>query len=356
MEKLKKEFDVLTGKKRLKLKQAEVIAGGFVKAQDEIEGLKHALKLEQERNKIAERPGSKSRVISEEKLSKVAGDYQNFVKKCLLKYTTLVLVNGMLECTSCRDDWEVAGLPKQPLYRFKPNVRVDGSVKRHFLHSANHLLCSRAREKYNSRKDFYQQNILRFKAEANVMTENVLRAVYFLLINDLSINLYESLIELLDCCKTMIGNQLHSYGTARQMALTIDEMFQGAFVRFLASDKVEDFAVIGDELTDVGGLKVLLSKLRFFENDWDLQEMTFSIFESTGTSEELANAFTDDFVNQFTKHSDLTEEEVLDLLCKKLFSGGSDRASKMLKFGDIMRERLDHYVHFKCDNHVSESA
>ena len=101
----------------------------------------------------------------------------------------------------------------------------------------------------------------------------------------------------------MIGNQLHSYGTARQMALTIDEMFQGAFVRFLASDKVEDFAVIGDELTDVGGLKVLLAKLRFFENDWDLQEMTFSIFESTGTCEELANAFTDDFVKDVTSAS-----------------------------------------------------
>ena len=84
--------------------------------------------------------------------------------------------------------------------------------------------------------------------------------------------------------------------------------------------------------------------------------MTFSIFESIGTSEMLADAFTNDFVDQFTKHTDLTKEEVLELLGKKLFAGGSDRASKMLKFGDIMKERLNHYLHFKCDNHVTETA
>ena len=27
-----------------------------------------------------------------------------------------------------------------------------------------------------------------------------------------------------------------------------------------------------------------------------------------------------------------------------------------MKFGDIMKERLNHYLHFKCDNHVNETA
>ena len=169
LEKLKKEFDRLTDTKRLKLKQAELIAEGFVKAQDEMEGLKHALKLEQEKNKDLERPGSKSRVISEKKLSEVAINFQTLVKKCLLRYATLVLVNGMLECSCCRDDWKIAGLSKQPPYTFKPNARVDGSVKRHFEQSANHLRCSRAREVFNNREDFYQRARLRFKSEANII-------------------------------------------------------------------------------------------------------------------------------------------------------------------------------------------
>ena len=45
------------------------------------------------------------------------------------------------------------------------------------------------------------------------MTENILRTVYFLLHYDLSMNLFEALIELLDCCKTMIGNHLHANTT-----------------------------------------------------------------------------------------------------------------------------------------------
>ena len=79
----------------------------------------------------------------------------------------------------------------------------------------------------------------------------------------------------------MIGNQLHANTAARTMALMIDEMFQKAFVNFLVSEKVDEFSQIGDELTDVGGMKALLTKLRFFENEWDLQEKVFRIFESS---------------------------------------------------------------------------
>ena len=170
------------------------------------------------------------------------------------------------------------------------------------------------------------------------MTENIFRTVYFLLRHDLSINLFESLIELLDCCKTLIGNQLHSRNTARAMALMIDEMFQGAFVRFLLSDKVDEFTLIGDELTDVGGMKVLLTKLRFFENEWDLQEMVFSIFESSGDSNKMYLDFTQDFVSQFQLHSNLSEEEIIDILSVKLQSGESDRTSKMLMFSENIKE------------------
>ena len=51
------------------------------------------------------------------------------------------------------------------------------------------------------------------------------------------------------------------------MALKTDENFQGAFVLFSLSDKVDEFTKVGDELTDVGGMKVLFANLRFFENE-----------------------------------------------------------------------------------------
>ena len=189
------------------------------------------------------------------------------------------------------------------------------------------------------------------------MTENIFRTVYFLLHNDLFMYLFESLIELLDCCKTMIGNQLHANTTARAMAPMIDEMFQKAFVNFLVSDKVNEFSQIGDEFTDVGGTKVLPTKLRFFENEWDLQEMVFSIFESCGDSENMVENFTEDFIKQLEAHSSLSREEITEVLSKKLQSDGSDRASKMMKFAKVLQKKLAHnHVHFHCDNHMNETA
>ena len=96
---------------------------------------------------------------------------------------------------------------------------------------------------------------------------NIHRTAYFLLKNDLSMLLFEAIVELLDSCKALIGNQLHSRLTARTIALMIDEMYQAELVKYLLSDKVDEFSVIGDELTDVGGMKTLLSKFRFFENE-----------------------------------------------------------------------------------------
>ena len=98
------------------------------------------------------------------------------------------------------------------------------------------------------------------------MTINVFLVVYFVLKNDLSMSIFKALIELLDQCKTVIGNQLHGRTTARTIALGIDELFLVILVGFILSDELEEFSQIGDELTDVGGLEVLVTKLRFFES------------------------------------------------------------------------------------------
>ena len=141
------------------------------------------------------------------------------------------------------------------------------STKRHCTSSETHMTCSRARNKFDARNDFYLKHIQEAKAQAKAMTMNIHRIVYFLLKNDLSMLMFEAIVELLDSCKALIGNQLHSRLTARTIALMIDEMYQAELVKYLLSDKVDEFSVIGDDLTDVGGMKTLLSKFRFFENE-----------------------------------------------------------------------------------------
>ena len=354
---LKNQFEEVQKHKKMRLDQVERIASKLVAGVQEKEELIQSLKVAKEQKKESLRPGFNSRIISRKELSTVDEELRGIVEYCLKQRSKLELVNGVLECTCCRDNWSVAGISVQPNYQFKCNLRVSYSIKRHWEESNTHRICSLARDKFDNRRDFYRRSFRLSREEANIMTENILRTDYFLLRHDLSINLFESFIELLDCCKTMIGNQLHSRNTARAMALMIDEMFQGAFVRFLLSDKLDEFTLIGDELTDVGGMKVLLTKLRFFENEWDLQEMVFSIFESSGDSIKMVLDFTQDFVGQFLLHSNLSEEEILEVISKKLQSGGSDRASKMLKFSDVLSKKLGlQYTHFKCDNHVNETA
>ena len=47
----------------------------------------------------------------------------------------------------------------------------------------------------------------------------------------------------------------------------------------------------------------------------------------------------------------------MEVLALKLTSGGSDRASKILKFAEDLKKKLKNsYVHFPCDNHMTETA
>ena len=154
-----------------------------------------------------QRPGKLSRSISQQALLQIEIECRAVVTQCLRKYSLLELVNGELECSCCRDDKSVAGITTKPQYQFKINQRVSFSVSRHWQKSKTHFTCARAREKFNQRKDFYNHSFQLARDEAKIMTENVFRAVYFLLRHDLSINLFEAIIELLDNCNTLKGNQ-----------------------------------------------------------------------------------------------------------------------------------------------------
>ena len=319
--------------------------------------MEFTVKQKDEQLERAQNQTAPIRPVPKHEMIKVPKQFQTMVVQSLETYSNMVLKDGFLECTCCRDEWFVSGLRSVPSYKITINSSTVFSTKRHCTASETHLTCTRARNKFDARNNFYLRHIKEAKSLAKAMTMNIHRAVYFLLKNDLSMNLFERIVELLDCCKTLIGNQLHSRKTARTIALMIDEMYQANLIRYLLSDKVDEFSLICDELTDVGGLKTLLSKFRFFENEWDLQEMTFSIFESCGSSDEMLTKFTEDFILQFQTHTALTEHEIVDILALKLGSGGSDRASKILKFAaGIQAEFGNSYVHFPCDNHMTETA
>ena len=105
---------------------SNLIAG--VKEKDE---LIQSLKVEREKNKEMLRPCSSSRIIYKDRFSKVTEIFRVSIKRCLEKHSKLELVNGILECALCRDDWSVAGLATQPSYQFQINRATSSSVERH---------------------------------------------------------------------------------------------------------------------------------------------------------------------------------------------------------------------------------
>ena len=124
----------------------------------------------------------------------------------------------------------------------------------------------------------------------------------------------------------------------------------------MLSVEVDEFTQIGDELTDVGGMKVLLTKLRFFEKEWDLQEMVslVSLRAWVINGSGLHTRFRQPVPTSFQPFRRGDHRGVLSV---KLQSGESDSAGKMLKFSDVPSKKLClQYRHFKLDNHVNETA
>ena len=56
-----------------------------------------------------------------------------------------------------------------------------------------------------------------------MMTDNVIRVVYFIIKENIAIRKSEALYKLLDECQAAIGNQLHSSSTTAAIAMVIDE-------------------------------------------------------------------------------------------------------------------------------------
>ena len=229
------QFLKVVGEKKNKLEIIREISQNLVLAQDNKKKLTTALKVEMEKNRaLTDIPIPKGNTAAKI-LSQVPVSLQSAVSRCLRKYPKLEIQNGGIECACCRDDYNVAGLQVQPPYRISLNSSLEYATHRHMELSQRHLVCSNARNKFRQAADFYRKHVQESEKSARAMTRNVLSVVYFVLKNDLSMNLYESLVELLDACKVLIGNQLHSRHTARAMALAIDELFMKIIVQFRLS-------------------------------------------------------------------------------------------------------------------------
>ena len=62
------------------------------------------------------------------------------------------------------------------------------------------------------------------------------------------------------------------------------------------------------------------------------------------------------FIKQFQIHTSLIKENVMKLLQQKLTIGGSDRASKIIKYANILGQKMNNYHHFPCDSHITETS
>ena len=54
--------------------------------------------------------------------------------------------------------------------------------------------------------------------------------------------------------------------------------------------------------------------------------------------------------------NDLAKEEAKELLNLKYVYGTSDRATKIMKFGNLLEDCLTFYIHIACDNHIMETS
>ena len=90
---------------------------------------------------------------------------------------------------------------------------------------------------------------------------------------------------------------------------------------------------IADEMTDVSGLKTLITKFRFFEG-WDLREMVVTIAESTETSEVMKKRATEALQGEFEEHTNLNNEEFETLFRKKTRAVGQIELEKCLNMQD----------------------
>lgn len=303
------------------------------------------------------REQSENREINETSLAKVK-ICKKIVKETLQEYHEWSIdeTGVYLDCNVCLENYEKASLVKNQIKsQIKISKNIKGHVERHEIENKSHRQCLRAKDSYQVNQKYYEEAFRNQALKIEKMTDNIIRVIYFIVKENVAMLKSESLFLLLDLCEALIGNQLHSRKTGAAVALCIDEVHQTKFSNFLIGDKCEEFTFVGDEMTDCGGIKTLISKFRTFEG-MELREFVYSIIESSGTSEEMNDKFCEDLMKQMNELCGLDEEEVEEFFKNKLRASGSDRASKMLKFVRLMSDEIECFNQYNCDCHITESA
>ena len=307
-----------------------------------------------EHMKIDNQPAVHNHVPAEE-LAQIDPTLHKVAREVVAENNCIDLEDGHFICNVCFNNWNKTGLMKtRPNCKFVVHRNSKQKIRDHIRKSDDHRECFEAKTIFAKQDKVLRKLMESESTKVYTATCNVIRCVYFILRYNISANMYENLVNLLDVLNAIIGNQLHSRKTAATIALAIDEVYARMLVNYIVSDECKYFSTEFDELTDKGLLKTLLSKIRLNENK-HLQSFVFNIFESSGTSEMTFESFKADFFKNF-ELAGLSEEETMKILNAKWIAGTSDRASKMNLLGKFFFDALEKYVHIPCDNHEKETA
>ena len=293
--------------------------------------------------------------VSPADLDGIPNNLHNMVKEVVETDGSIALKDGHFECEICKNNWSkvVPRKDSAPNYTFAIHVNSKQAIKNH-QRTKTHLECFNAKLYFDESERHMRTMLENHQRKIDEMTCNVIRVVYFILKYDVSALQFEKLMNLLNCVNALIGNQLHGRTSASTIAKCLDENYMKILVAHLTSSKVKCFTMEFDEMTDKGNMKTLLSKIKFHENG-HLQSFVFNIFESGGTSEDLHEKFVEDIYKNFQING-TNDEALAELLNDKFIAGTSDRASKILKVGNLFFDTLFKYIHICCDNHMTETA
>ena len=346
-------------KKRQKYKDLMRLEATMSKLSKHNEDLQEQIRVKDSQYLATNEAGVESRVIAQEDIDRVVEHRKQVVNTLRAHPCFDISTDGKeLICHFCVKNWEKAKLNfSERRGKTKISGVIGAHANRHVL-MAKHSLCRRAEDSFQIHKKYYDDLYSSTQKRIASMTDNVIRVIYFIIKENIAMRKSERMFDLLDQCETPIGNQLHSRKTGAAIAMCIDETLQGKLIQWMFGKlphSPDDIFVIADELTDVSGTKSCIVKTRTFEGMM-LEEHLFMMIQSNGTSEDLAKKMQNSIIGDITRYVGLNRNDAVKSWNLMLKGVGSDRAAKMIKWGELMGDGSNAYHQYNCDNHITESG
>ena len=150
--------------------------------------------------------------------------------------------------------------------KIKISDAIGGHAKRHVI-GPQHSACRRAEDSFQIHREYYDEIFSSTEKRIASMTDNLKRAIYFSINENIAMRKSEGMFDLLDLCTAAVGNQLHSRTTGAAIAQCIDETSQQILIAWMFGQheySQNDMFVIADELTEFTGRKSCIVKTRTF--------------------------------------------------------------------------------------------